>query len=84
MIDAREPAKGPNRVSLAPAADLHVFVMPCTEFLISDRRARSRQVDRRKAYDDDNGRGMVIDRLESEKIKETKILMDTLGLMRQM
>jgi steroid delta-isomerase-like uncharacterized protein len=28
--------------------------------------------------------GMVIDRLESEKIKETKILMDTLGLMRQM
>jgi hypothetical protein len=30
------------------------------------------------------GRGMVIDRLESGKIKETKILMDTLGLMRQM
>ena len=28
--------------------------------------------------------GMVIDRLESEKIKETRILMDTLGLMRQL
>ena len=28
--------------------------------------------------------GMVIDRLENGKIKETRILMDTLGLMRQM